>query len=376
MSIVIRTTDLTKKKLISKEIFLEKKITVITRSGLHPLERNLIPLFGQHDFGNKVLFIENRTGAAPLAYKQLNLSSEVTTFNLDIHHSYVIQRTIDENKMEGVTVLTGAYLPADKFFESIFLQAPHDMETELLQDLIQNASLQLVKGGRLILLHQGKSEFIIKQLKALFGGYTNLLDKKKTSIEIAKKQDEKVKLKSFLAEFEVHRLGKEPLVLWSIPGVFAHRRVDGGAQAMIDLVQIAEGQKLLDMGCGCGSIGITVSKDVANTEIHFVDSSARAIYITQKNCERNGLTNIQTHLSHTGVTHSNYFDIFIGNPPYFSDFKIAELFLETAWQALKKGGIAYVVAKTIDWHEEFLKQKFGNCEVIARRGYKIAKAVK
>jgi 16S rRNA (guanine1207-N2)-methyltransferase len=283
---------------------------------------------------------------------------------------------MEQNNLNNITLFTEAYIPEKNYYDTIIIQAPRDMDHELLQDLIQNSYLHLNKNGRVLILHQGKLEFITGQLKSLFGGYTNLMDKKQVQIEIAKKKEGAPKLKSFSAEFKLTRHLKEPITLTSIPGVFAHRRVDQGAQALIENVEILPGQKILDMGCGCGSIGIAISKDISGTEVHFVDSSARAIFSTEQNCQSIGLKNYHLHSSDIGIIKENYFDIFNGNQPYFSDYKIAEMFLESANRSLKINGIAYIVAKSIGWHQDHMKEMFGNCEILARRGYKIAKSTK
>lgn len=376
MKIQIKTTDLSKKKLTKKQVFLDKNVSVISRSGLHHLETALIHLFEENKLGQKVLFIENRTGAAPLVYQQLFPDSIVHTLNLDKHHSAVINRTMSQNNLNCLTIFTEAYIPNQNFYETIVIQAPKDMEGELLQDLIQNSYQQLNKNGRLLILHQGKIQSIKNLLNSLFDGFTNLLDKKQAQIEIAKKKDNIDKQKSYSAEFTLTRHLKEAITLSSIPGVFAHRRVDQGAQALIEVVEVLPNQKILDMGCGCGSIGIALAKDTPNVEVHFVDSSARAIYSTELNCKKMGIENYKTILSDTGIVLENYFDIYTGNPPYFSDFKIAQLFLDNAFKSLKLNGVAFIVAKSIAWHEENMKLIFGNCEIITRRGYKIAKSIK
>ena len=329
----------------------------------------------QH-LGQTVLFIENRTGSAPLVYQLLNHESKVHTLNLDKHHSAVIRRTMDQNNLDNITLYTEAYIPENNVYDTIVIQAPKDMEYELLQDLIQNSYQHLTKGGKILILHQGKIQFILTQLKNLFGGYTNLLDGKHVQIELAKKKDDEIKEKSFSAEFTLTRHLKDPIILTSIPGVFAHRRVDQGAQSLIEVVEILPGQKILDMGCGCGSIGIALAKDDPNSEVHFVDSSTRAIFSTQQNCQKLGMKNCYFHLSDIGIDKIDYFDIFTGNPPYFSDYKIAQMFLDNAYQSLKINGVAYMVAKSINWHEENMTKTFGNCEIISRRGYKIAKSIK
>lgn len=42
--------------------------------------------------------------------------------------------------------------------------------------------------------------------------------------------------------------------------LFSPRRVDAGTLAMLSCVELADGDKLLDLGCGCGVVGIYAAK--------------------------------------------------------------------------------------------------------------------
>src|SRR5947207_7677833 len=42
----------------------------------------------------------------------------------------------------------------------------------------------------------------------------------------------------------------------SRPGVFAYGRFDEGARALVETMVIEPGDKILDVGCGCGTNGI------------------------------------------------------------------------------------------------------------------------
>ena len=69
------------------------------------------------------------------------------------------------------------------------------------------------------------------------------------------------------------------------------------------------------------------------------------------------------------------FDVFVGNPPYYSDYRIAEVFLETAVRALKPGGVCYQVVKNAAGLEPVQRRYFPDVEVIRRRNYCVLKSV-
>jgi 16S rRNA (guanine1207-N2)-methyltransferase len=69
------------------------------------------------------------------------------------------------------------------------------------------------------------------------------------------------------------------------------------------------------------------------------------------------------------------FDVFAGNPPYYSDYRIAEVFLETAKRALKPGGVCYTVCKNAAGLEPVQKKYFSDTEIIRRRGYAVLKSM-
>jgi 16S rRNA (guanine1207-N2)-methyltransferase len=70
------------------------------------------------------------------------------------------------------------------------------------------------------------------------------------------------------------------------------------------------------------------------------------------------------------------FDVFVGNPPYYSDYRIAEVFLETAVSALKPGGVCYTVVKNDAGLKPVQERYFPSVSVSRRRGYCVLKSVK
>ena len=70
------------------------------------------------------------------------------------------------------------------------------------------------------------------------------------------------------------------------------------------------------------------------------------------------------------------FDVFVGNPPYYSDYRIADIFLETAERALKTGGTCYTVVKNDAGLKPVQERWFPSVEVLHRRGYCVLKSIK
>ena len=108
-----------------------------------------------------------------------------------------------------------------------------------------------------------------------------------------------------------------------------------------------------------------------------VDSHVRAVEAAKLNAERLGIP-AEVILSDNGTPAQldGSFDVFVGNPPYYSDYRIADIFLETAQRALKPGGVCYTVCKNADGLEPVQRRYFPEVEIIRRRGYAVLKSVK
>ena len=140
------------------------------------------------------------------------------------------------------------------------------------------------------------------------------------------------------------------------------------------------------MGCGCGLVGFLIANRLTQTLKHsntqtislvLVDSHARAVEAATENAAKFGIS-AEVILSDNGTPErmDGTFDVFVGNPPYYSDYRIAEVFLETAKRALKPGGICYTVVKNAAGLKPVQERYFPHVEVIGRRGYNVLRSVK
>lgn len=165
----------------------------------------------------------------------------------------------------------------------------------------------------------------------------------------------------------------EKIRLLTRPGVFAHTRPDSGGLALAELAVVQPGQKVLELGCGCGLVGLLLAarlKDAA--EFVLVDSNARAVVCAQRSIELNGFLGLR--VEHTDVLQPEpaSFDVVLGNPPYFAQRRIAEYFIEVAVKALRPGGVLWLVTKHGDEIEQLAIGLHFQVETLHRRGYDIS----
>ena len=165
----------------------------------------------------------------------------------------------------------------------------------------------------------------------------------------------------------------ENIRLVTRPGVFAHTRPDSGGLALAESALVLPGQKILELGCGCGLVGLLLAarlKDAA--EFVLVDSNARAIECARRGAELNGFHGLRVEHADVFESEGGVFDVVLGNPPYYAQRRIAEYFIEVAVQALRPGGALWLVSKHGDEIERLASAYHFQVETRHRRGYDIS----
>jgi len=163
-------------------------------------------------------------------------------------------------------------------------------------------------------------------------------------------------------------------------GLFSPRCIDNGSYLLIEHIEIEDGQRTLDLGCGYGAIGLAIARACPNGTIQLVDKDYVAVDFTKKNVEVNGLTNCEVYLSNafSAVTDAK-FDNIVANLPAKIGKELLYIILSDARDHLKPGGQLVVV--TISGLKEYIKRNckdiFGNYEKLKQgREHTVARAVK
>lgn len=260
-------------------------------------------------------------------------------------------------------------------FDHIFLPLPIRGERELIRDQLQDAFLHLPEQGTLIVGNEKpKNMWLHEELQKLFPKVTQVEMDACTILSAQRKGDLK-KERDFSCEF-AFRDGEHLIKAVSRPGVFNHRQLDLGARTLIDAMRIKHKDQVLDIGCGSGCVTFAAALRADRGHVTAVDSHTRAVQCTQIGAELNELENISVLLDdEVSQPAAGTFDVALANPPYYSNYKIAELFLDGAHRCLKPGGRIYVVAKKAKWYLREMPKLFNKVEVVTDKQFQVVTGI-
>lgn len=160
------------------------------------------------------------------------------------------------------------------------------------------------------------------------------------------------------------------LALESRKGLFSPEHIDRGTIAMLSHVHFASGMRIMDLGCGCGVVGIAAAKIAGEENVFMSDADPNAVEIARRNAERNGVGGVSLYISDGFQSvDASGFDLILSNPPYQTDFSVAKGFIEKGFNRLKIGGKLYMVTKRREWYKNKLIAVFGGVEIRETDGY-------
>ena len=173
----------------------------------------------------------------------------------------------------------------------------------------------------------------------------------------------------------VAELMGQRLELETRPGLFSPNHADRGTLAMLSAVRFEPGMRVLDLGCGCGLVGILAARICGAGNVVLSDIDPVAVEVAALNAARNGVSGVKTVVSDgfADLTDAG-FDLILANPPYQSDFSVAKGFIEKGFNRLKLGGRLMMVTKRRDWYRNKLTAIFGGVRVREIDGYFVFEA--
>ena len=159
----------------------------------------------------------------------------------------------------------------------------------------------------------------------------------------------------------------------SRPGTFSYGRFDNGARALAEVMEVSPGDRVLDVGCGVGCVGVFAAQQAGpGGWVTFLDSNVRALALAEHNARANGVPHFEAIASSTAVgPPEGSFDVAVANPPYFANSTIADLFIRRARVLLKPEGRFFLVTRQPEEVGATVQETFGNVEMVLQRGYVI-----
>lgn len=178
-----------------------------------------------------------------------------------------------------------------------------------------------------------------------------------------------------------YTLGSRRFELFSDLGVFSKNELDPGSKLLIEnaLKHDIKGD-LLDVGCGYGPIGITISCLAEISSVDFIDVNRRALNLTLENAKKYLNIDFKVFESNGFEKVERLYDYILINPPIRAGKEVIFKMFEDSIKYLKNDGILMIVIRK-DQGAPSAKNKlidiYGNCETVDReKGYHILKCKK
>ena len=165
-------------------------------------------------------------------------------------------------------------------------------------------------------------------------------------------------------------------------GVFSKDKIDEGSFAFLKvLVPLRLSGKILDLGCGYGTIGLTIAMTSPEARVDLADINTRAVALCDKNAKLLGLSQRVTCLqSDIYEKIEGPYDSIVVNPPIRAGKVVTYAMYEGAKQHLIDGGSLYIVIRKAQGAESasrYIASLFGNITLLKKdKGYYIYVAKK
>lgn len=161
--------------------------------------------------------------------------------------------------------------------------------------------------------------------------------------------------------------------------VFARGGVDPGTRLLIEAMQIAPGDTVLDLGCGYGAIGLVAARLARLGRVVLVDVNERAVELAAKNARRLHLSNVEVYQGDgTEPVQGQIFDVVLSNPPIRAGRATVRRLVREVHAILAPGGRFTFVARTAQGAHTLAKDVaavFGAVREVERAGgYRVYEA--
>lgn len=304
---------------------------------------------------------------------------DVTLFQFDVHQAERLREKLAQEQFAAEVVVGADLWDLEPKYQTVIFPASAHADYELKLDVLEQGYHVVAPGGRFITLSEyDRDTTFHKAHKKIFGKCSESPGSKFGTAFWSTRDPADTLRDRRRHRITYHaKIGTRPSMNFeSWPGTFSYGRMDDGSRAMLDVADVRPGDKVLDMGCGAGVVGCLASQQCGPTgRITFVDSSARAVKLSELNAAANGVTNAEFKLSATMTDlPTGSFDVVLANPPYFANSEVGRLFIDTAREVLRPGGRFYFVTKMPVQTIPEIVDTFGGVESVENRGYTVVMA--
>lgn len=346
-----------------------------------------LPTPGPIDPSTRLLVLDSKIAptdrALILSADDPELALGIARLVAEVHvlsNSYTASKQLHQLiEARGVTNLTvhGDILESLSMlrFNVAFLAIPKGRD--LARDQMWYARRVLLPGGKLYIAGPtvGGAKSIIKDAEKMLGRCVTLEARNRHRLAVAVLPDNLPDYPIDWIEYSwlvIHqREFNTPLgsvVLATRAGIFSWQAVDDGTAFLLENIPFESGQRILDMGCGNGIIGVLAARTAAY--VLMVDDNLLAVSCAKRSIEINGLTNAEAKASDVyDNVELQHFDLIVSNPPFHKEFdvntNVAHRIIRGAKKYLHNGGRLVLVANAFLNYEQVMAEQAETVQVLA-----------
>ena len=150
-------------------------------------------------------------------------------------------------------------------------------------------------------------------------------------------------LESNIVENKVNINGFD-YIFYTDNGVFNKKGLDFGTRLLLENINLNGKNSFLDMGCGCGVVGLFLLKNNPQYIIDMVDVNNRALELTKKSLNKNKLE-ANVFYSDTYININKKYDCIITNPPIHAGKKVVYDIIKNGKNYLNNNGEIWIVMR-------------------------------
>lgn len=161
-------------------------------------------------------------------------------------------------------------------------------------------------------------------------------------------------------------------------GLFNKKGLDYGTKVLLENINIDGKKSFLDVGCGCGPIGIYIAKYSKDNKVDMIDINDKAISLTEKSIELNKLDNVNVYISNVYENVNSKYDMIITNPPIHAGKRVVYEIIRDAKKHLNDNGELWIVIRKDQGAKSLISDMSNiyNFEIIKRdNGFYILKGI-
>lgn len=162
------------------------------------------------------------------------------------------------------------------------------------------------------------------------------------------------------------------LTLHNEPNVFSREQLDIGSRFFLEhLPDLTNCQRVLDLACGNGVLGLYALKQYPHLELYFVDESGYAISSCRQSVSLNQLPQSQCHYYHNDMLNGltlPAMNAVLCNPPFHQQHAVSDAvagaMIRQSHDCLEPGGVLFLIGNRHLPYFHLLKKTFTQVETL------------